>query len=165
MSRYLFILRHAEAEPGDGVEDIHRSLNRNGINSVAVIGGRLQAAGERLDRIYSSPATRTEQTVRRLCPYLDYPESHIVWEPDLYLASQGDLLGVLTQCPSQCNRLMLVGHNPGLQNLLSYLLPNEKSAAVAGSLPTAAVAKLEILADDWRELPPCCGRLLYLHKP
>jgi phosphohistidine phosphatase len=164
MNRYLFILRHAEAERGDGIEDSRRPLNQSGINTIAVIGNRLQAAGERLDRIYSSPATRTEQTIRRLCPYLDYPESHIVWEPSLYLAGQAELLEVLTQCPSQCNRLMLVGHNPGLQNLLSHLLPNKK-AAVAGSLPTMAVAKLEILADDWRELPPGCGRLLYLHKP
>jgi phosphohistidine phosphatase len=165
MKRYLFILRHAEAERGEGIEDSQRPLNQSGINSIAVIGNRLQAAGECLDRIYSSPATRTEQTIRRLCPYLDYPESHIVWKPSLYLAGCAELLAVLTQCTSQCNRMMLVGHNPGLQNLLSHLLPNKKSAAVAESLPTMAVAKLEILADDWRELAPGCGRLLYLHKP
>jgi phosphohistidine phosphatase len=165
MSRYLFIVRHAEAESNDGVADIDRSLNRRGMDSVARIGHRLRAAGERPDRICSSPSKRTVQTILGLCSYLDYPESHIVWESDLYLAGLGELLEVLTQSPPSCNRLMLVGHNPGLQVLLSRLLGDKQANSIPQSLPTMAVAKLEIVSDDWRELPPGCGRLLYLHKP
>jgi phosphohistidine phosphatase len=74
-------------------------------------------------------------------------------------------LAVLTECPPECNCLMLVGHNPGLQILLSRLIDHEQSKSAARSLPTMAVAKLEIVSEDWQELSPGCARLLYLHKP
>jgi phosphohistidine phosphatase len=163
MNRYLILLRHAEAERDDGGGDINRPLTLRGAGSVALLGENLRSRGERVQKIYSSTALRAVQTARDLCPHLGYDSREIILEKDLYLASSEGLLDFLAACPDTCERVLLVGHNPGLQNLLRYLATAE-SLPVDSSMTTAAMAKLEI-QEDWALLRPACAKLLYLIKP
>lgn len=163
MSRYLFLLRHAEAGQDSVRGDAGRALTPRGEKSVESIGAALRARGERVQKIFSSTALRAEQTARGICSYLYYAEKDIVWRPELYLASPGDLLAFLYASPADCESLMLVGHNPGLQNLLHFLALAE-NLPVDKSMSTATVAKLEI-KEKWAELQPECARLVYLLKP
>ena len=163
MKRYLFLLRHAEAERENADGDINRPLTPRGTESVGLLGEKLRSRNESVQRIWSSTAVRAADTARRICAYLEYPETGIAWRPELYLASPGDLLACLTACPANCESLLLVGHNPGLQSMVGWLatpgtLPADRS------LTTAAVAKLEI-GVDWRDLQPECAQLSYLLKP
>jgi phosphohistidine phosphatase len=163
MNRYLILLRHAEAERDDAGGDINRHLTPRGTKSIALLGGNLRARNERVQKIYSSTATRAAQTARGVCRYLGYAGKNIVWEKDLYLASSNRLLDFLAACPDSCERILLVGHNPGLQNLLRHLATAE-SLPTDSSMTTAAAAKLEI-REDWALLRPACARLLYLIRP
>lgn len=162
MNRYLILLRHAEAEREDADGDINRPLTPQGIKSVGLLGDNLRSRGEHVQRLCSSTATRAAQTARGVCSYLGYGENDIVWQPDLYLAGLSDLLGFLAVCSDTCDSLLLVGHNPGLQNLMTYLA-TPGSLPVDKSLGTATAAKLEI-AGTWRTLNPECAKLIYLQK-
>ncbi len=163
MNRYLYLLRHAEAGREDAGGDINRPLTLQGVKSVGLLGDKLRARDERVQRICSSTAVRAAQTARGICHYLGHDEKAIVWENGLYLASADQLLDFLAACPDSCEHLLLVGHNPGLQNLLTYLATAE-SLPADSSMTTAAAAKLEI-REEWALLRPACARLVYLIRP
>jgi phosphohistidine phosphatase len=163
MNRYLFLLRHAEAEQDAPGGDINRALTPRGTESVVLMGENLRARGERVQKICSSTALRAGQTARSVCPYLGYDADDIDWRPELYLASPGDLHAFLSAVPPRRESLLLVGHNPGLQGLLRFLAA-PASLPPDSSMSTAAVAKLEV-AGDWSSLQPGCARLVYLIKP
>lgn len=163
MRNILFLLRHAEAEQDAAGGDIERPLTQRGMQAVGLIGDKLRARGERVQNMFSSTALRAAQTVRGLCPYLGYAEQDIDWRPELYLASLDDLLDFLIGIPAECGSLLVVGHNPGLQNLLMHLALPE-SLHADKSMSTATLAKLEI-KEEWTLLRPGCARLIYLLKP
>lgn len=163
MNRYLFLLRHAEAEQDAPGGDINRALTPQGTESVVLVGENLRARGERVQKVCSSTAVRAGQTARAVCPYLGYDAAYIDWRPELYLASPGDLHAFLSAVPSHRESLLLVGHNPGLQGLLRFLTAPD-SLPPDSSMTTAAVAKLEI-AEDWDTLQPGRARLVYLTRP
>ncbi|HEX5056585.1 MAG TPA: histidine phosphatase family protein [Gammaproteobacteria bacterium] len=163
MNRYLFLLRHAEAGPEGAGADIERTLTERGLKSIDFIGDGLRSRGERVQRIYSSTARRAMQTARAISPFIGYAERDIVQRPELYLASPGDLLAFLYELPVECESLLLVGHNPGLQGLLRFLATPE-SLPQDSSMATATIARLEI-PERWDTLQPQCARLVYLLKP
>jgi phosphohistidine phosphatase len=163
MNRYLILLRHAEADRDDAGGDINRPLTPRGIESIGLLGESLRSRGERVQKIYSSTAVRAVQTARGLCSYLGYDARDIVQDKGLYLASPDELLDFLAACPDTSERVLLVGHNPGLQNLMTYLAA-ASSLPADSSMTTAAAAKLEI-REDWPLLRPACAKLLYLIRP
>ena len=80
-------------------------------------------------------------------------------------ASLEQLLGVLAGCPQYVNRVLLVGHNPGLEELLLYLAPTPPVVPHDGKLlPTAALARL-LMPDDWRSIARGRARLLNITRP
>lgn len=163
MNRYLFLLRHAEAEQDAPGGDINRALTPRGTESVALMGEKLRTRGERVQKICSSTALRARQTAHGVCPYLGYNGDDIDWKPELYLASPGDLHAFLSEVPPRRESLLLVGHNPGLHGLLRFLAAPD-SLPPDSSMTTAALAKLEI-TEHWDALQPGCARLVYLIKP
>ncbi|HEY3486982.1 MAG TPA: histidine phosphatase family protein [Gammaproteobacteria bacterium] len=158
MTHHLFLLRHAEAEQESAGGDINRPLTPRGLQSIEYIGKDLRARNERMEMLCSSTAVRAAATARGVSGYLRYAADDIVWKPELYLAGLSELLALLAECPVSCNQLMLVGHNPGLEKLMTYL------AATDNSLTTATLAKLET-TESWSALQPGCAKLIYLLKP
>ena len=136
--RELILLRHAHAEPGAaGQADFDRPLSSQGLAEAEAAGRWLVDQGLVPDRVLCSPARRTRETLEAVLAVAGYAEQRL--EPAIYEATPGTLFGVL-QAHEEAQRLMLVGHNPGMERLLA-LLHSGKSGDYRG-MPTAAVAVL-----------------------
>jgi phosphohistidine phosphatase len=114
------------------------------------------------DFVISSPAERALTTAQKCCKVMGMGADKIHQDKRIYLAEPEELLAVLADCPQQASRVMLVGHNPGFEELLVYLAQELPPMPVDGKLlPTATLALL-LMPDDWSRLKPGQGRLLHL---
>jgi phosphohistidine phosphatase len=166
MARELLIFRHGKSDwDSDAIGDFHRPLARRGRKAVKRMASWLSEQNLLPQQILSSPAERARQTALRLCRFADIPESRVVWEEAIYAADLGELLDVLANVPGQHGRIMIVGHNPGLEELVEYLT-GEPIEAPSGSpvLPTAALVRLT-MPHDWRQLESGCAQLLSVNRP
>lgn len=165
MERELLILRHAKSDWGTpGLGDFDRPLNGRGKEDAPRVGRWIAAQGLQPDYVVSSPAHRARSTARKVARQCGFRRSAIDYRPRLYLADLPALLGVLRGAPELAQRVMLVGHNPGLEMLLLYLAGHVPEPADGKLLPTATLARLALPAD-WSELESGCGRLLELVRP
>lgn len=164
-TRTLLLLRHGKSDWDAGAtDDFSRPLAKRGTRNSKRMGRWLAEQGLRPDRIIASPAARTRSTADLVCGALDIPPGQILQDERIYLASATTLLELLRELPSGVNMAMLVGHNPGLENLLAGLLGNDVPHPEDGKLmPTAALARLE-LAADWQTLGPGTVRLAALQR-
>lgn len=141
----LLLMRHAKSSWADpGAEDHDRVLNARGVRSAPVMGERLLAAGYVPDLILVSTAARARQTADLVAAALDCGD-RIDVSRRLYLAEADDILKLVRQTAPDANTLLVVGHNPGMEELASHL---------AGSLqpfPTAAVAVFRHAGEDWSD--------------
>jgi phosphohistidine phosphatase len=111
-----------------------------------------------------SPSRRTRQTLERIAPGLG-KEVDVQIEPELYAASAAAHLELLHDVPDEIESVMLIGHNPGIQDLaLSLASGGSESTRVRGKFPTAALATLELNAN-WRELAPGSAEIVSFVKP
>jgi phosphohistidine phosphatase len=166
MSRELLILRHAKSDwNGDIANDFLRPLAKRGKKDAPRVGEWLYREGLVPDFIISSPAERARQTVIKVCKSLDYKKKQVVWDEDIYEAGLPGLLQVLARCPPAASTVLLVGHNPGLEELLSFLAGDDIALPEDGKLlPTAALARLE-MPDDWQALEKGCAQMVSLTRP
>jgi len=141
----LTIVRHAKSSWKDsGLSDRERPLNKRGKHDAPVMGQRVAAAGIRPSQIISSPAVRAWTTARVFAKELGYPVEFLQREDGLYLASLDNLLDVVATQDNGFNNLMLFGHNPGLTDLVNYLVPG-----LTNNLPTAGVVSVNLDCDNW----------------
>lgn len=166
MPRELLILRHAKSDWDAGAHsDFERPLNRRGQRDAPRVGSWLNRKGLIPDLVISSPAERARQTALEVCRGLDIGEGRIVWEPRLYAAGVPQLLEALVRCPAQATRVLVVGHNPGLEELLRYLVGDDLDVPADDKLlPTAALARLA-MPEDWAHIEGGCARLLSVTRP
>lgn len=165
MKRELLLLRHGKSDWDSGVEDFHRPLKKRGRLAAQCIG--LWLLEQRLipDYILSSPAERAFSTAKKVCSKLRLDPQQILQDGRIYLASCEQLLAVLHETPFTVQRLLLVGHNPGLEDLLSYLADNVLPPSADDKLlPTAALARLSF-AGDWASLEAHCATVLSIVRP
>lgn len=140
--RELILLRHAHAEPAaSGQADFDRPLSPQGLAEAEAAGRWLVAQGLVPDLVLCSPARRTRETLEAVMAVAGYAEQRL--EPAIYDATPGTLFGVL-QAHGEAERLLLVGHNPGVERLVA-LLHSGQSGDYRG-MPTAAVAVLSLPA-------------------
>jgi len=109
------------------------------------MGKCIADAGIRPSLIVSSPATRAWTTAQFIAEELSYPVEFLQRENSLYLASLNDILDVIVAQDDGFSSLMVVGHNPGLTNMVNFLSPG-----ITGNLPTAGVVSVTIDQDDWK---------------
>jgi phosphohistidine phosphatase len=164
MGRELWLLRHGKAERFDGSEDYDRTLKGRGKHDAKRIGEWLKEGKLLPDLVISSPATRAISTAKIVCNVIGIDHKQIQPEKRLYDEGLVRAKSVLADCPATFKRVLLVGHNPELEDLLTYLvnetgLPDHKKL-----LPTAALARL-MLPDDWTLLQKGCAQLLSITYP
>ena len=141
--RHLILLRHAHAEPAStGQADFDRPLSSQGLAEAEAAGRWLADQGLVPDRVLCSPARRTRETLEAVLAVAGYAEQRL--EPAIYDATPGALFGVL-QAHGEVERLLLVGHNPGLEQLVA-LLHSGQSGDYRG-MPPGAVAVLGLPLD------------------
>lgn len=142
----LLILRHAKSswkEPG--TTDHDRPLNKRGKRDAPLMGALIQDEKIVPDLIISSSAKRALTTARAVAETAGY-QGEILQEASLYLAAPAAYLEQLSLLPPTVQRVMMVGHNPGMAELL-YLLTQQEHA-----FPTAALAVVQWDVDDWDEV-------------
>jgi phosphohistidine phosphatase len=158
--RRLLILRHAKSSWDEPHLDDHdRPLNARGKRDAPRIGKLLHRERILPDRIVSSTAVRarrTAETVAEACGY----DGEIAFTQKLYGADSDDCLAVLSEMHDEDGTVMLVGHNPCLEDLVARL------AGRAERMPTAALAVFALPVDSWREVGAGPrGKLLAIWRP
>lgn len=163
MTHELLLLRHAKSDWSVEMDDFSRPLKKRGRQAAKRVGCWLRKQHLIPDIILSSPATRALATAQRVCREINIDQSAIVCDPRIYEADARTLLEVLkTGCHEQ--RVLLVGHNPGLEDLLLKLIPHSVPLSANGKcLPTAALAQLTF-EGDWAELDEGCAKLVTLMR-
>jgi phosphohistidine phosphatase SixA len=141
--RELILLRHAHAEPaGPGMNDADRALSMEGLAEAEAAGRWLAARGLSPDRVLVSPARRTRETLERVLAAVGYADTRT--EPRIYEATPGTLIALADE-HRDAGRLLLVGHNPGLEHLAA-LMSTGQSGDFRG-MPPAGIVVLHLPAD------------------
>ncbi len=165
-SKQLILLRHAKSSWDSGAKrDFDRPLNKRGQRVAPRMGAWLREKRLLPDYIVCSPAKRAKLTAAAVIGELGVPESAVLYDEALYLGDCKALLGVLSRCPTEAARVLVVGHNPGLEDLLLYLCGDVAPRTRDGKiLVTAAVAVIS-MPQPWSN--PQAGRcdLLELVRP
>jgi phosphohistidine phosphatase len=166
MPRELLILRHAKSAWDTGARsDFDRPLAPRGRKDAPQVGRWLAAEGLTPDHVVSSPAERARQTVLAVCGELGIEPAQIHWDRRIYGGGARTLIDVLRDSPAGARRVLITGHNPGLEDLLATLCDERVGYADDGKLmPTAAVARLAIDVP-WAEVGPDSARLVSLTRP
>ncbi len=142
----LTLMRHADARWNDpGVSDLERPLNRRGTAAAEAMARRLLDLELIPDLLLASPARRTQETAAIVAREMSLPARRVLREEALYLASAGDLLKLVQATGPRVVHLLVVGHNPGVSELMQLLLPGRGGAGLA----TAAVCSIAFDAGEW----------------
>lgn len=157
--RELLILRHGKSAWDKGVGDFQRPLKNRGKRGAQRIGIWLAQNNCVPDTVISSPAERAKVTAEKACKAMGFVQKNICFKKSVYLAGLNDLLTALADSPPSSKRVMLVGHNPGLEELLLYLSGPITVPDDGKLLPTATLARLEMPAD-WSTLGSGQAKLL-----
>ena len=155
----LILLRHAKSGYDDPLlRDFDRPLNDRGRRAAMKVGqwlGRAIAKGEMPDPalVFASPAVRVRQTIEGLEAGMNRPLAP-VYEQRIYLSSSATLIELCAGFSDDHASAMLVGHNPGLEDLLLELVPPGGALRAEAELkyPTATLARLDIAIDRWAQI-------------
>lgn len=154
VTKRLFLLRHAKSSWGDPhLSDHDRPLAPRGRRAAKRIAAYMKEKGFEPSIVLCSSALRARQTLEIITPALP-THAKIEIEPGLYQAGSEELLTHLRSIPPEAPSVMLIGHNPAMQDLLLTLLPDGAHVqSIRKKFPTAAIAVLDALAD-WEHLRP-----------
>jgi phosphohistidine phosphatase len=161
----LYLLRHAKSSWKDtSLPDHDRPLTGRGRRAAKAIARHMRDNGIEPELVLCSTAQRARETLDRIEPALGTGEVQL--EPDLYAASAPALLERLRSVPDSVESVMVIGHNPGLQELgLELARTGPAASDLAAKYPTAALATLALAASNWRELDRDTAELVELVRP
>ena len=167
--KLLGLFRHAKSDWGDPTaRDFDRDLNERGRKGAALMGRHLRDHAVDWERVVSSPAIRCVETIEIAADAAErsFP---VEWDRRVYLASSATLADLLREQAGDPASLLMVGHNPGLEDLIFDLVPDDGSSPLRGEVeikfPTATLAVLELDIDHWSGLHDNCARLVHLTRP
>ena len=155
----LLILRHAKSSWKDAsLSDNERPLNKRGIRSAQLIGKFIARRKLAPEVVLSSPAARARETAEIV---VDVAKLNVVvhYDERLYLASSRTLMEVIAQVEDQFAQVLVVGHNSGMEDLVGVLTGQESH------MPTAALARVRIEVESWREVRARTGFLEGIIRP
>ncbi|HQL69223.1 MAG TPA: histidine phosphatase family protein [Bacteroidales bacterium] len=155
---YITLVRHAKSDWDNDLDDHDRPLNHRGLKDAPMMG---KLIGKNLlppDLVISSSAVRALVTASLVVG--ETGNQNILIEPDLYHSGVSDFTKVLTKHASNHRHVIVFAHNPGISDFLYYL---DSNALL--SMPTCAVAHLQVLAPAWDQLTRNCGRLIQYWYP
>lgn len=165
MNSELLILRHGKSDWSAGTDDFHRPLKERGELGAQRMGQWMQQQGLIPDHVVSSPAERAITTAEKACKAMGLDTRKIIRDQRVYGAYEDELVAVLRECPEQARRVMIVGHNPGLEDLVVHLADTPPPLPEDGKLvPTATLARLQINCG-WERLGQGCAKVLSITRP
>ena len=142
----VLILRHAKSSwSNPGLADIDRPLNKRGKRDAPRMGSLLREQDIVPDLILSSPARRAKKTAQAVSEYSSF-DGEIEIVPDFYPGDPETFIVTLMSVPDQVDSVMIVAHNPGLEEFLYEL------AGESARIPTSALAQVALPIDSWQDL-------------
>lgn len=164
----IYLLRHAKSTAKDTpLADIDRPLSERGEADAKAMAGYLAKAGIEPALVLCSSARRTRDTLAGVLPALGRKPAPII-EDGLYHADASGLLRRLSEVDDAIPSVMLVGHNPALEELARRLIDGGDAEALERLMekfPTGALAVLEADAASWREIKKTRARLTAFIRP
>lgn len=155
----LLLLRHAKSDWDDSsLRDRDRPLASRGERDAPRIGKALRKRGALPDLIISSPASRARATIEAVRQAAKLA-NEIEFDEAVYGASSAELMKLIRRLPDKSECTLLVGHNPGFEDLLGRLTGSHER------MPTAALACIELDLDHWDDVENKKGRLVWLLTP
>lgn len=157
----LFLVRHAKSSwKHANLTDHDRPLSERGERDAPFMGELLKKHNVIPDVIICSTAARAKQTAELLSGGMGFPKSKIEFEKNIYESTSGMLLDIINSKNGDYNSLMIIGHNPGMTTLSSYL-----SGEYIDNLPTCSIAAIRFDIDDWAKIGTEKGDLIWLEYP
>jgi len=158
-------MRHAKSDWSlDDTPDIDRPLNSRGQGAALRMGQWLTDEQIQPSHIICSNARRARETLDGVLQSVQIDDAAVHFDPRAYLANLYTLLSILADAPEQ-SPILLIAHNPGLEELLTYLCgPDLPYNAKGHLLSSGTLAQIQ-LPDDWHELERQCGQLQQLIRP
>ena len=157
--KILFVLRHAKSNwDNSDLSDFERPLNSRGLDAARFIGGLIYERDLQPQIIISSPAKRAKQTAV-LVKELAEISKPISFDERIYEASPLSLFNLIREFDDKYESVLIVGHNPGFENLVRML------TGETVVMPTAALARINLDIESWHELDAVSNELEFLILP
>jgi phosphohistidine phosphatase len=158
--KQLFLLRHAKSSWSEtDVKDIDRPLNKRGKVNAPRMAKLFHKNYGRPDAIVCSPAKRTLKTAEFFAEEFGMSNKDILIDQRIYEAPVSRIIQVLSELPDEHDRVLLVGHNPGLSQTVHYL------TGTLTDMPTSGLAVIELHVDSWFAVSAETGSLTAYHCP
>jgi phosphohistidine phosphatase len=132
----LMLLRHAKSDWHSHTADINRPLNQRGIYDAINLGCYLNQVKLVPDRMVVSVAERAQQTAECVLKNLPMAEENLIIDKELYLADRATLIETIELYAVDGHRLLILAHNPGMDDIVSYLASERPSLSITGKLMT-----------------------------
>ncbi len=158
----LYLARHAKSDwDRAALSDHDRILAQRGVRDASMMGRRLADSAISPELIISSTATRAVKTAQLIALEIGYPEDAIMQVSDIYDAYVDDLEPIIHEIDDTLTRVMLVGHNPGITELVNWL-----SGANISNIPTGGIVTLRSGSDNsWRGFSKAGAELIQYDYP
>lgn len=153
----LFLLRHASSENVTS-SDLNRDLNERGRNQAHAVGAFIREKDLKFDLVLCSPAVRARNTTGLALAAAERPDD-VHYDERIYEASVARLLEVVSEIEPEANDALLVGHNPGMEDLLKLLTGQVQP------MSTATLARIDFSATKWSEVAECPANLEWIVNP
>ena len=168
----LFLLRHAKSDRSSDLDDFDRHLNARGRRAAPKIAEIMHQRGFLPDVVLSSPSRRTRETWELIAPELGFDRDKARLVDQLYLAPAKQILDLLRQLPAEVGSAMVIGHNPGLEDIAARLASEEQStqgqsalAELGRKYPTCALTVLDFPIANWAHLQLGAGAIVAFITP
>ncbi|WP_026945578.1 SixA phosphatase family protein [Algoriphagus marincola] len=156
----IFLIRHAKSSWDETwLRDHDRPLAPRGLKAAPIMGKRLLKTEIFPDLIISSTAKRAKETASLIAKELGIANQKIVLDSSLYHAPPSTYLKVIRQQPESIQTLFLVGHNPGMTDLIQNL------GVPLDNLPTAGICGFTCLAKTWKDFSEENSQLIFIDYP
>ena len=165
--KILTLLRHAKSGWDDPVSrDFDRPLNPRGRRAARTVGTEMKAQALDFDLVLASPARRVQETLEEVAATFGPLRRRL--DERLYLASVPTLLEIVRETTDEVGRLLLAGHNPGLEEIalrLSRRGSDRLRGEVAVKYPTGTLVEIELPVGRWADVAEGEGTIVRLIRP
>jgi len=156
----IVLIRHAKSDrKSKKTSDFERPLSKRGLKDAPLMGKVLKNIITP-DLILTSPAARALKTAQSIAAAYNMNGETIQTNPQLYLESKSTLLNAIKQTDNRYNTVFVVGHNPGLTDLINYL-----SLETVDNLPTSGAFAVNFDTENWEDIDSASGKLLFYEFP
>lgn len=158
----IYLVRHAKSSwDDDTLPDRLRPLNKRGHKNAVDMAARMAALKVKIDLMVSSPAKRALTTANYFAEELGYDAFDISIDERMYFCGTKGMINVLKDLPDDLTKVMLVGHNPDISELLKMLTGQK----FLDPMTTSNIAKLQMRLPAWKEIQAHTAELAFLEAP